>query len=194
MMAILNRNPESKTYKEPAYRPVVFVYELKHGLNLYLRDWTTETPIRTLADIVAFNQAHADRALRFGQDILLAAEATRGDLTELEYKSARAMDLRANKELGLDAYIDKYRLDAVLFPGTAGAGIAAKPGYPSVQVPAGFTSGFEGKPTPDYPLGATFTGKAWSEPTLLHIAYAYEQASKVRQMPRDLPALGGCAH
>ena len=194
MMAILNRNPESKTYKEPAYRPVVFVYELKHDLNLYLRDWATETPIRTLADIVAFNQAHADRALRFGQDILLAAEATRGDLTELEYKSARAMDLRANKELGLDAYIDKYRLDAVLFPGTAGAGIAAKPGYPSVQVPAGFTSGFEGKPTPDYPLGATFTGKAWSEPTLLHIAYAYEQASKVRQMPRDLPALGGCAH
>lgn len=194
VMGILNRNPESKTYKDPAYRPIVFVYELKHDLNRYLRDWATETPARTLADIVAFNQAHADRALRFGQDILLAAEATRGDLSELEYKSARAMDLRANKELGLDAYIDKHRLDAVLFPGTAGAGIAAKPGYPSVQVPAGFVSGHEGKPTPDYPLGATFTGKAWSEPTLLRLAYAYEQASNERRMPPDLPALGtGCA-
>jgi amidase len=79
----------------------------------------------------------------------------------------------------------------VLFPGTAGAGIAAKPGYPSVQVPAGFISGFEGKPTPDYPLGATFTGRAWSEPTLLRLAYAYEQASKARRMPSGLPALDG---
>ena len=193
MMGILNRNPESKTKNEPAIRPIVFVYELKHDLNRYLRDWATETPVKALADIISFNQAHADRALRFGQDILLAAEVTRGDLAELEYKSARAMDLHANKELGLDAYIDKYRLDAVLFPGTAGAGIAAKPGYPSVQVPAGFTSGYEGKPTPDYPLGATFTGKAWSEPTLLRLAYAYEQASKARRMPPDLPPLDdGC--
>jgi amidase len=191
LMAILNHNPESRTYKEPALRPIVFVYELKRDLNSYLRDWATETPIQTLADIVAFNTTHADRALRFGQDILLAAEATRGDLSELEYQSARAMDLRANKELGLDAYMDKYRLDAVLFPGTAGAGIAAKPGYPSVQVPAGFTSGFEGKPTPDYPLGATFTGRAWSEPTLLRLAYAFEQASKARRMPPGLPALDG---
>jgi amidase len=191
LMAILNRSPESKSYNQPAMRPLVFVYELKHDLNLYLRDWVTETSVKTLADIVAFNESHADRALRFGQDILLAAEATRGDLSELEYKSARAMDLRANKEQGLDAYMDKHRLDAVLFPGTAGAGIAAKPGYPSVQVPAGFISGFEGKPTPDYPLGATFTGRAWSEPTLLRLAYAYEQASKARRMPSGLPALDG---
>jgi len=193
MMAILNRNPESKTRNEPAIRPIVFVYELKHDLNLYLRDWATETPVKTLADIVAFNEAHADRALRFGQDILLAAEATRGDLSELEYRSARAMDLRASKELGLDAYMERHRLDAVLFPGTNGAGISARAGYPSVQVPAGFVSGFEGKPTPDYPLGATFTGRAWSEPTLLRLAYAYEQASKARRMPSGLPALdGGC--
>jgi amidase len=190
-MAILNRNPESKTRNEPAMRPIVFVYELKRDLNLYLRDWATETGIKTLADVVAFNEAHADRALRFGQDILLAAEATRGDLSELEYQSARAMDLRANKEQGLDAYMEKHRLDAVLFPGTAGAGISAKPGYPSVQVPAGFISSYEGKPVPEYPLGATFTGRAWSEPTLLRLAYAYEQASKMRRMPPGLPALDG---
>ena len=86
------------------------------------------------------------------------------------------MDLRAAKGEGLDAYMDAHRLDAVLFPGAAGAGIAARAGYPSVQVPAGFASGAGGKETPDYPLGATFTGRAWSEPTLLRLAYAFEQA------------------
>src|SRR5262249_6667884 len=105
-MAILNRNPESPTKKQPARRPSGFVYELKHDLNAYLRDWTTGTAMRTLADIIAFNAAHAERALRFGQDIFLAAEATRGDLSELEYVSARQMDLRASRDLGLDAYME----------------------------------------------------------------------------------------
>lgn len=79
--------------------------------------------------------------------------------------------------------MDAHRLDAVLFPGWAGAGIAAKPGYPSVQVPAGFTSGAGGTDTPDYPIGATFAGRAWNEPTLLRLAYAYEQASQLRRPP-----------
>jgi amidase len=193
-MAILNRNPESPTRNQPARPPIVFVYELKHDLNLYLRDWATGTAMRSLADIVAFNAANADRGLRFGQDIFLAAEATRGDLSELEYVSARQMDLRASRELGLDAYMDRYRLDAVLFPATAGAAIAAKAGYPSVQVPAGFVSGVRDKETPDYPFGATFTGRAWSEPTLLRLAYAFEQATQARRPPPDLPPLGiGCA-
>jgi amidase len=188
-MAILNRNPESPTKNQPARRPIVFVYELKHDLNAYLRDWATGTEMRSLADIVAFNQAHADRTLRFGQDIFLAAEATRGDLSELEYVSARQMDLRAARELGLDAYMDAYRLDAVLFPGTAGAAIAAKAGYPSVQVPAGFVSGVRDRETPDYPFGVTFTGRAWSEPTLLRLAYAFEQATHARRPPPGLPPL-----
>jgi len=188
-LAILNRNPESPTKNQPARRPIVFVYELKHDLNAYLRDWATGAAMRSLADIVAFNEANADRALRFGQDIFLAAEATRGDLSELEYVSARQMDLRAARELGLDAYMDRYRLDAVLFPGTAGAAIAAKAGYPSVQVPAGFVAGVRDKDTPDYPYGATFTGRAWSEPTLLRLAYAFEQATRVRRPPPNLPPL-----
>ncbi|HEV2335226.1 MAG TPA: amidase family protein, partial [Stellaceae bacterium] len=137
-MAILNRNPESASRNEPVRRPIVFVYELKHDLNAYLRDWLGATPIASLADIIAFNEAHAETALRFGQDIFVAAEATRGDLREPEYRAARAMDLRASRTLGLDLYMDRHRLDAVLFPGTAGAAIAAKAGYPSVQVPAGF--------------------------------------------------------
>ena len=193
-MAILNRNPESPTKYQPARRPIVFVYELKHDLNLYLRDWATGTAMRSLADIVAFNAANADRALRFGQDIFLAAEATRGDLSELEYVSARQMDLRASRELGLDAYMDRYRLDAVLFPGVAGNAIAAKAGYPSVQVPAGFVAGVRDKDTPDYPYGATFTGRAWSEPVLLRLAYAFEQATQARRVPSGFPALDpGCA-
>ncbi|MBV9376077.1 MAG: amidase, partial [Alphaproteobacteria bacterium] len=188
-MAILNRNPESATKNQPARRPIVFVYELKRDLNLYLRDWAAGAGVASLADIIAFNAEHADRALRFGQDIFLAAEATRGDLSELEYVSARQMDLRASRTLGLDAYMDEHRLDAVLFPAMAGAAIAAKAGYPSVQVPAGFISGVRDKQTPDYPYGATFTGRAWSEPTLLRLAYAFEQASQARRPPPGLPAL-----
>ena len=147
--------------------------------------------MRTLADIIAFNEAHADRALRFGQDIFLAAEATRGDLQRARIPlGARDGSARRPRTHGLDAYMDGHRLDAVLFPGAAGAAIAAQAGYPSVQVPAGFISGVGGKETPDYPLGATFAGRAWSEPTLLGFAYAFEQASLARRPPPDLPPLG----
>jgi amidase len=188
-MAILNRNPESRTKDQPVRRPIVFVYELKHDLNLYLRDWAIGTEIRSLADIISFNSGNAERALRFGQDIFLAAEATHGDLSELEYQSARQMDLHASRTVGLDAYMDQYRLDAVLFPGTTGASIAAKAGYPSVQVPAGFVAGVQDRDTPEYPYGATFTGRAWSEPTLLRLAYAFEQATHIRRPAPNLPEL-----
>lgn len=188
-MAVLNRNPLSRNKGNPGGASIVFLYELKHDLNLYLRDWAVGTDIKTMADVIAFNEANADRTLRFGQDLFLASEATRGDLSELEYRSARAMDLLAAKERGLDAYMTRHRLDAVVFPGTAGAAIAAKAGYPSVQVPGGFIAGVDGKETPDFPLGVTFTGRAWSEATLLRLAYAYEQASNARRPPPGLPAL-----
>jgi len=188
-MAVLNRNPLSNNKGNAGSASLVFLYELKHDLNLYLRDWAAGTAIKTLADVIAFNQANAEKCLRFGQDLFLAAQATKGDLSELEYKSARAMDLMAARERGLDAYMSQHKLDAVVFPGTAGAAIAAKPGYPSVQVPAGFISGIEGKETPDFPLGLTFTGRAWSEHKLLQLAYAYEQATNMRKPPPNLPAL-----
>ena len=188
-MGVLNRNPLSRNKGGTATPPIVFIYELKRDLNLYLRDWAVGTKMKTMADIVAFNKANAEKALRFGQDLFLAAEATKGDLSELEYKSARAMDLLAAKERGLDAYMSQHKLDAVVFPGAAGASIAAKAGYPSVQVPAGFTSGFDGKETPDYPAGLTFAGRAWSEAKLLRLAYAYEQATNARKPPSGFPAL-----
>jgi amidase len=188
-MAVLNRNPLSSNKGNPTGSPIVFLYELKYGLNLYLRDWATNTDIKTMADVVAFNAANAERALRFGQDLFLAADLTKGDLSEREYKSARAMDLLAARTHGMDAYMNQHKLDAVLFPGATGAAIAAKAGYPSVMVPAGFISGAGDKDTPDYPLGVSFAGRAWSEHKLLRLAYAYEQASNMRKPPPGLAAL-----
>ena len=182
-MNVLNTNPLSPRRGQLGTPPIVFLYEFKRDLNLYLRDWAVGTKMKTLADIVAFNARHPAKALRFSQDLALAAEATRGDLSEPEYRSARAMDLRSAKTRGLDAYFKRHRLDAVLFPGALGCAIAAKPGYPSVQVPAGFTSGVEHTRTPPYPIGLTFTGPAWSEARLLRFAYAYEQASGARRPP-----------
>ena len=179
-MAILNRNRESRTWLQPVRRPIVFIYELKHDLDLYLRDWATETDIRKIGDIITFNEAQAEHALRFGQDLFLAAAATRGDLSEPEYRAARQSDLRSARDQGLDAYMQRHQLDAVLFPGAAGAAIAAKAGYPSVAVPAGFIGGGE---TPEYPFTATFTGRAWSEASLLRFAYAFEQATQARRPP-----------
>jgi amidase len=190
-VAILNRNPESPTLNQMERRPAIYLYELKHDLDAYLRDWAQGTKMRTMADIIAFNAANAGRALRFGQDIFLAAQATRGDLSEPEYVAARQNDILAARTLGLDAYMDGHQLDAVLFPGSSGAGIAAKAGYPSVQVPAGMIA--DGRSSAERPLGATFTGRAWSEPVLLRLAYAFEQATKARRLPPGLPALtAGC--
>ncbi len=188
-MNVLNRNPLSRNKGNLATPPIVFVYEIKRDLNLYLRDWATATKMKTMADIIAFNRRNVKKALRFGQDLFLAADATRGDLSELEYRSARAMDLESAKVRGLDAYMTRHKLDAVVFPGVSGCAMPAKAGYPSVQVPAGVTSGVGDHKTPDYPLGLTFTGGAWSEATLLRLAYAYEQASMMRRPPPGLPAL-----
>ncbi|MFM9942137.1 MAG: amidase family protein [Hyphomicrobiaceae bacterium] len=187
-MAVLNRNPLSRNKGNPTMQWIVLLYELKRDLNLYLADWAINTPVKTIADIVAFNDANADRALRFGQDLFLAADRTKGDLSEREYKSARAMDLLAAKTRGMDAYMTQYKLDAVLFPGSVGASIAAKAGYPSVMVPGGFISGVDGKDTPDYPLGIAFAGRAWSEHKLLRLAYAFEQATNIRKPPPGMLA------
>jgi amidase len=185
-MAVLNRNPLSPNNGNPIMQWIVLIYELKRDLNLYLRDWATNTDMKTIAYIVAFNETNAGKALRFGQDLFLAANSTRGDLSEREYKSARAMDLLAAKTRGMDAYMDRHNLDAVLFPGSVGSGIAAKAGYPSVMVPAGFISGADGKDTPDYPLGVMFAGRAWSEHKLLRLSYAFEQTSHMRKPPPGL--------
>ena len=191
--AILNRNPESVELYRPRRIPIVYLYELKHDLNAYMRDWAKGTAMHSMADIIAFNAAHADRALRFGQDIFLAAEETSG-LDEIEYIAARQMDIRATRTLGIDAYMDAHKLDAILFPGRDGAAVAAKAGYPSVLVPAGMVARIGVPDGPQSPFGATFTGRAWSEPLLLRLAYAFEQATKARRpSPLVPPLAAGCA-
>jgi amidase len=182
-MPVLDTNPESPLRHTVRRVSTVFVYEIKHDLNDYLTEWLRGTKMRSMSDIIAFNEAHAAQCLRFGQDLFHAAAATKGDLSEPEYKSARRLDLLTAGRQGMDAYMDAHKLDAVLFPGNAGAGIAAKPGYPSVLVPAGFTSGVGKIATPDYPQGATFAGRAWNEAKLLRIAHAFEQATMARRVP-----------
>ncbi len=165
----------------------VLTYEFKRDLNAYLASLGEDAPVKTLADVIAFNEANAEVALKYGQTRALAAEAkdlSPGSEDTIQYLLDRATDLRLSQEEGLDFYIDTYNLDAVFFPATRGASIGAKAGYPSILVPAGYQSDLA-------PYGITFLGKAYSEPTLIGLAYAYEQASLVRKSPLSTPPLEG---
>jgi amidase len=184
-VAVTNPSSDSKGKTEPI--PAVLVYEFKHDLNHYLATYMPDAKVKTLADIIAFNQAKGPAALKFGQDILVAAEATKGDLSEPAYHAARALDLKTARTDGIDAYLDQHQLDAILFPAYYGADIAARAGYPSVSVPAGFLTKIKEQTVPDFPFNVTFTAKAFSEGKLLGFAYAFEQATKSRRQP-TLPA------
>jgi amidase len=124
--------------------------------------------------------------LRHGQVLLLAAQSTSG-LRAATYRRSRAEDLRLSRTEGIDEVMKRERLDALVFPGWVGAAIGAKAGYPSVIVPAGYTA--EG-----VPFGLTFLGRAWSEPTLLRLAHAFEAATRLRRPPASVtPAAGGAS-
>ncbi|MCI0182155.1 putative amidase AmiD [Acidibacillus sp. S0AB] len=155
----------------------VLVYEFKVALNAYLAQVAVNVPVHSLADVIAYNQARSDVALRFGQTILIESEATSGTLTEPEYLLSRLRDVQSSTIHGLDQLFSDHQVDILVFPANYGAGIAAKAGYPSLTVPAGYDeSGF--------PLGVTFCGRAYSEPLLLQVGYAFEQATKHRVPPR----------
>jgi amidase len=187
-MAVLNNNPLSPGRGRVERVSSVFLYELKAGVDAYLRDWAVwekgARRMRALGDVVSFNDEHAARCLRFGQDFLREASLSRGDLTEPAYRNARKMDVWASRTIGIDPYLRQHRLDAILFPSRTGAGLAAKAGYPSVMVPAGMVTHWEGIETKPYPYGITFTGPAWSEARLLALAYAFEAARGPFPMPR----------
>lgn len=170
----------------PSQVSTVLVYDFKKDLNDYLASLGPDAPIKNLSEAIAFNNEYPEETLRFGQDILVAADATSGTLTEPEYTTARQLDIQLAKTDGIDAYMNTHQLDAILFPANRGAAIAAKAGYPSILVPTGFT-------TDGTPYGVTFTGKAFSEPTLLKLAYAYEQATLLRRSPQSAPPLSDCS-
>lgn len=172
----------------------VLLYEFKADLNAYLKTLGPNAPVKTMKDIIAFNEKHADRELKFfGQDTMVKAQA-KGDLNSPAYRRALAKNHLLTRARGIDAVMTKYRLDALVAP-TGGpawtvdyangdhytGGFSSAPavaGYPHITVPAGFVYGL--------PVGISFAGRAWSEPKLISLAYAFEQATKHRKPPQFL--------
>ena len=169
----------------------VMLTELKAGMEAYLKEWAPDAPVRTLADIIAFNEAHKDKVMPyFGQEHFLNA-AKKGGLDSKEYLDALAANHRLLRGEGIDKVLGENKLDALIAPTTGPAWItdfikgdasggsfsspAAVAGYPHVTVPAGFVQGL--------PCGISFVGAAWSESRLIALAYAFEQASKARKPP-----------
>lgn len=164
------------TAREIVYSSVV-LNEFKTSLNAYLAQLGPGAPMRTLKDIIDYNHAHPIETLKYGQSTLLEAEYTSsGTLTEPQYILDRATDLRLCKEQGIDVVMKEHRLDALLFPADFGARITSRSGYPSIVVPAGYTSA-------GAPFGVTFSAQAFCEPQLLKLAYSFEQHSSIRKAP-----------
>ncbi len=172
----------------------VLLYEFKADLNAYLASLGARAPVKSLKEIIDFNEQYRDREMPwFGQDIMIKAQA-KGPLTEKAYKDALAKNLRLSRKEGIDFVMDKNKLDALIAPTggppwptdwvngdhfTGGYSTAsAVAGYPHVTVPAGYLFGL--------PVGLSFFGRAWSEPTLIKFAYAFEQATKSRRPPNFL--------
>jgi amidase len=177
---------------------IVLNYEFKANINKYFQSLGANAPVKSLTELIAFNEAHRDREMPFfGQERLIISEAT-SSLDAEEYRQALTTIQRATRADGIDALMDRHRLDAIVAPtmgpawptdhvlgdrldGGSSAGPAAIAGYPDISVPMGVVAGL--------PVGISFFGRAWSEPTLLKIAYAYEQATRARQAPKFLPTL-----
>lgn len=185
--------PTARRMAESRNEETVLLFELKADMNAYLADLAS-SPVRTLADIIAFNQAHAqEELLYFGQEHFLRAQE-KGSLSDPDYLAALADNQRLARQEGIDAVMDEYQLDALVMPtmslpcridlinGDHFTGSSSQPaalaGYPAVSVPAGFIFGL--------PFGMTFMGRAYSEATLIKLAYAFEQGTRARRAPEYL--------
>jgi amidase len=174
----------------------VFYYELKADLAAYLAR-RGNTGVKNLKDVIEFNERNREREMPyFGQDIFLKSEQKSG-LNSKEYIDALTLNQRLTRAEGIDFIMDKFKLDALLAPtggpawttdlinGDHSAGgsssAAAVAGYPNINVTAGYLWGL--------PVGISFFGRAWSEPTLLKIAYSFEQMTKARKKPRFLSSI-----
>jgi len=177
---------------------LVFMYELKADLNSYLARLGPGAPVKTLRDIIEFNERNRQKEMPyFGQDLFVKAEA-KGALTEQAYLDALNKNHQLARTEGIDALMDKHKLDAIVAPTggpawltdlingdhTAGgsSNAAAVAGYPNINVTAGYMFGL--------PIGISFFGRAWSEATLIKLAYSFEQATKARTAPKFLNTVG----
>jgi len=173
---------------------VVFKYGMKRDFNRWLASLGPSAPVHTLTELRIFNLTRQKAgAIKYGQSQLDISDEMDLEPDRKRYEVDRARDIALAGTHGIDAALDAHRLDALLFPGPAGASIAAKPGYPTVMVPYGmvpnapdppFPDGFDARPAP---YGVSFTGRACAEPRLLGLAYAFEQATRGRVPPPSTP-------
>lgn len=174
---------------------VVLKYGMKRDFNAFLTTLGASAPVKTLTELREWNIRHTKAgAIRYGQSNLDISDEMDVEADRARYRADRAKDIKLAGTNGLDAVMKANNLDALLFPGPSGAGIAARPGYPTVIVPfafvpnagfgGGFPAGFDPKPAP---FGVSFTGLACSEGKLLGLAYSFEQATKRRVPPASAP-------
>ena len=171
-------------------------YGMKRDFNKFLASLGAAAPVKTLTELREFNKAHANRnAIKYGQANLDVSDEMDVEKDRARWEADRKKDIFLAATHGIDEALKAQKLDALLFPGSNGAGIAAKPGYPTVIVPFGlvqvvappnapFPPGFTPKPAL---FGVSFTGTACSEPRLIELAYAFEQATRRRVKPDVAP-------
>ena len=173
---------------------VVFKYGMKRDFNAWLSSLGASAPVKTLTDLRNYNTAHTSRGtIKYGQSQLDISDEMNLERDRARYEADRQKDIALSATHGIDEVMKAQNLDALLFPAASGAAIAAKPGYPTVLVPFGtvpnaptppFPAGFEARPAP---YGVSFTGMACSEPRLIELAYAFEQATRRRVPPPSAP-------
>jgi amidase len=173
---------------------VILKYGMKRDFNKWLQTLGPTAPVKTLTELREWNIRHTKAgAIKYGQSNLDISDEMDVEADRQRYEADRAKDLMLGGTHGIDEVMKAQRLDAILFPGASGAAIAARPGYPTVIVPFALVpnaptpplpEGFDAKPAP---FGVSFTGMACSEPRLIEIAYAFEQATKKRIAPPGAP-------
>ncbi len=170
----------------------VLQYTMKRDFNLWLASLGDTAPVKTLRELRGWNEANRDRgAMRYGQGRLDFADAADPARDQARYEQDRQDDLRLTRDQGLDAALKAHKLDALLFPGSAGANYATKAGYPIIVVPFGlvanYADGAKGSADKVRPFGVSFVGGHCEDPKLVGIAYAFEQATKKRVPPAAFP-------